>query len=224
MLHEIDNDSRFLQKIVFSDEATFHICGHVHRHNFRIWAPEHPHAYIEYERNTPKVNMCQRRLLLRDTQLPHTWKDLWTMVHFLIPSLSRQYLDFPVKEGSEQDPEYRHTISIRLHRSAQPFILRRTKRDVERQLNKKSEHVLKCQLSNRQKIMYEDVMMQPGTQDSLKGGHFVSVLHVLTQLQRICNHPDLVDPRPQHSSYACDALQFKTASLVLQALEYDPWK
>ncbi|KAM4050566.1 E1A-binding protein p400-like isoform 2-T2 [Anomaloglossus baeobatrachus] len=166
----------------------------------------------------------QRRLLLRDTQLPHTWKDLWTMVHFLIPGLSRQYLDFPVKEGSEQDPEYKHTISIRLHRSAQPFILRRTKRDVERQLNKKSEHVLKCQLSNRQRIMYEDVMMQPGTQDSLKGGHFVSVLHVLTQLQRICNHPDLVDPRPGHSSYACDALQCETSSLVLQALEYDPWK
>ncbi|XP_069817115.1 E1A-binding protein p400-like isoform X2 [Dendropsophus ebraccatus] len=166
----------------------------------------------------------QRRLLLRDTPLPHTWKDLWTMVHFLIPGLSRQYLDFPVKEGSEQDPEYRHTISIRLHRSAQPFILRRTKRDVERQLNKKSEHVLKCQLSNRQKAMYEDVMMQPGTQDSLKGGHFVSVLHVLTQLQRICNHPDLVDPRSGHSSYACEALQYKTASLVLQALQYDPWK
>lgn len=146
------------------------------------------------------------------------------MVHFLIPGLSRQYLDFPVKESSEQDPEYRHTISIRLHRSAQPFILRRTKRDVERQLNKKSEHVLKCQLSNRQKTMYEDVMMQPGTQDSLKGGHFVSVLHVLTQLQRICNHPDLVDPRSGHSSYACEALQYNTASLVLRALEYDPWK
>ncbi|XP_044131553.1 E1A-binding protein p400-like isoform X1 [Bufo gargarizans] len=166
----------------------------------------------------------QRRLLLRDTPLPHTWKDLWTMVHFLIPGLSRQYLDFPVKEGSDQDPEYRHTISIRLHRSAQPFILRRTKRDVERQLNKKSEHVLKCQLSNRQKALYEDVMMQPGTQDSLKGGHFVSVLHVLTQLQRICNHPDLVDPRSGESSYACEALQYRTASLVLQALEYDPWK
>ncbi|XP_056389152.1 E1A-binding protein p400-like isoform X2 [Hyla sarda] len=166
----------------------------------------------------------QRRLLLRDTPLPHTWKDLWTMVHFLIPGLSRQYLDFPVKEGSDQDQEYRHTISIRLHRSAQPFILRRTKRDVERQLKKKSEHVLKCQLSNRQKTMYEDVMMQPGTQDSLKGGHFVSVLHVLTQLQRICNHPDLVDPRSGHSSYACEALQYQTASLVLRALEYDPWK
>lgn len=62
------------------------------------------------------------------------------------------------------------------------------------------------------------------TQDSLKGGHFVSVLHVLTQLQRICNHPDLVDPRSGHSSYACEALQYNTASLVLRALEYDPWK
>ncbi|XP_063820734.1 E1A-binding protein p400 isoform X2 [Pseudophryne corroboree] len=166
----------------------------------------------------------QRRLLLRDTPLPHTWKDLWTMVHFLIPGLSRSYLDFPVKDGSEQDQEYRHTISIRLHRSTQPFILRRTKRDVERQLTKKSEHVLKCQLSNRQKVLYEDVMMQPGTQDSLKGGHFVSVLHVLTQLQRICNHPDLVDPRPSYSSYACDTLHYESASLVLRAMEYDPWK
>ncbi|XP_063310444.1 E1A-binding protein p400-like isoform X1 [Pelobates fuscus] len=166
----------------------------------------------------------QRRLLLRDTPLPHTWKELWTMVHFLIPGLSRSYLDFPVKENSDQDQEYKHTISIRLHRSTQPFILRRSKRDVERQLNKKSEHVLKCQLSNRQRALYEDVMMQPGAQDALKGGHFLSVLHVLMQLQKICNHPELVDPRPEHSSYVSDALQYKTASLVLRALEYDPWK
>ncbi|KAE8634882.1 hypothetical protein XENTR_v10002458 [Xenopus tropicalis] len=165
----------------------------------------------------------QRRLLLRDNPLPHTWKELWTMVHFLIPGLSRAYLDFPVNEN-DQDHDYRHTISIRLHRSTQPFILRRSKRDVERQLTKKSEHVLKCQLSNRQRALYEDVMMQPGTQDALKGGHFVSVLHVLMQLQRICNHTELVDPRLKHSSYALKAIKYKTASLILRALLRDPWK
>eukprot|EP00079_Xenopus_tropicalis_P007691 NP_001265364.1 E1A-binding protein p400 [Xenopus tropicalis] len=165
----------------------------------------------------------QRRLLLRDNPLPHTWKELWTMVHFLIPGLSRAYLDFPVNEN-DQDHDYRHTISIRLHRSTQPFILRRSKRDVERQLTKKSEHVLKCQLSNRQRALYEDVMMQPGTQDALKGGHFVSVLHVLMQLQRICNHTELVDPRLKHSSYAFKAIKYKTASLILRALLRDPWK
>ncbi|KAG8455975.1 hypothetical protein GDO86_001967 [Hymenochirus boettgeri] len=165
----------------------------------------------------------QRRLLLRDTPLPHTWKELWTMVHFLIPGLSRPYLDFPVNDN-DQDQDYKHTISIRLHRSTQPFILRRSKRDVERQLTKKSEHILKCHLSNRQRALYEDVMMQPGTQDALKGGHFVRVLHVLMQLQRICNHPDLVDQRPTHSSYVFKALQYKIASLILRALEYDLWQ
>ena len=44
----------------------------------------------------------------------------------------------------------------------QPFILRRSKRDVEKQLPKKYEHILKCRLSNRQKSLYEDVMTQPG--------------------------------------------------------------
>lgn len=44
----------------------------------------------------------------------------------------------------------------------QPFILRRTKRDVEKQLTKKYEHVLKCRLSSRQKALYEDVVLQPG--------------------------------------------------------------
>ncbi|GBO29044.1 hypothetical protein AVEN_271697-1 [Araneus ventricosus] len=48
------NDERFLRKIVFSDEATFHVCGHVHRHNVRVWAAENPRVYVEYERNTPK--------------------------------------------------------------------------------------------------------------------------------------------------------------------------
>lgn len=44
----------------------------------------------------------------------------------------------------------------------QPFILRRSKRDVEKQLPKKYEHILKCRLSTRQKNLYEDILTQPG--------------------------------------------------------------
>ncbi|XP_068099542.1 E1A-binding protein p400 isoform X2 [Hyperolius riggenbachi] len=166
----------------------------------------------------------QNRLLLRDTPLQNTWKDHWTMLHFLIPGIAKAYMDFPLKTSGEESQENCHKLFIMLHRTVRPFVLRRSKKDVEKQLTKKYEHVLKCRLSNRQRTLYEDVILQPGTQDSLKGGHFVSVLHVLMQLQRICNHPDLVDLRPGHSSYACEALQYETASLVLQALEYDPWK
>uniref|UniRef100_A0A674GJV9 E1A binding protein p400 n=1 Tax=Taeniopygia guttata TaxID=59729 RepID=A0A674GJV9_TAEGU len=140
----------------------------------------------------------QHRLLLIDTPLHNTLMELWTMVHFLIPGISRPYLDFPVKAPNEENQDYCHKLVIRLHRMIQPFILRRSKRDVEKQLTKKYEHVLKCRLSSRQKAMYEDVILQPGTQEALKSGHFISVLHVLMQLQ--------------------------TASLVLRALERDIWK
>ncbi|KAL8180251.1 UNVERIFIED_CONTAM: hypothetical protein K2H54_016135, partial [Gekko kuhli] len=166
----------------------------------------------------------QHRLLLIDTPLHNTLMELWTMVHFLIPGISKAYLDFPVKAANEENQDYCHKLVIRLHRMIQPFILRRSKRDVEKQLTKKYEHVLKCRLSNRQKAMYEDVILQPGTQDALKSGHFVSVLHVLMQLQKICNHPDLINPRLSSSSYVSDTLQFRTASLVLKALEHDLWK
>uniref|UniRef100_A0A8C3DYR8 E1A binding protein p400 n=1 Tax=Corvus moneduloides TaxID=1196302 RepID=A0A8C3DYR8_CORMO len=166
----------------------------------------------------------QHRLLLIDTPLHNTLMELWTMVHFLIPGISRPYLDFPVKAPNEENQDYCHKLVIRLHRMIQPFILRRSKRDVEKQLTKKYEHVLKCRLSSRQKAMYEDVILQPGTQEALKSGHFISVLHVLMQLQRICNHPDLINPRLSSSSYVSETLEYRTASLVLRALERDIWK
>ncbi|XP_048820470.1 E1A-binding protein p400 isoform X12 [Lagopus muta] len=166
----------------------------------------------------------QHRLLLIDTPLHNTLMELWTMVHFLIPGISRPYLDFPVKAPNEENQDYCHKLVIRLHRMIQPFILRRSKRDVEKQLTKKYEHVLKCRLSSRQKAMYEDVILQPGTQEALKSGHFISVLHVLMQLQRICNHPDLINPRLSSTSYVSEMLEYRTASLVLSALERDIWK
>eukprot|EP00076_Gallus_gallus_P012810 XP_015131130.1 E1A-binding protein p400 isoform X13 [Gallus gallus] len=166
----------------------------------------------------------QHRLLLIDTPLHNTLMELWTMVHFLIPGISRPYLDFPVKAPNEENQDYCHKLVIRLHRMIQPFILRRSKRDVEKQLTKKYEHVLKCRLSSRQKAMYEDVILQPGTQEALKSGHFISVLHVLMQLQRICNHPDLINPRLSSTSYVSETLEYRTASLVLSALERDIWK
>lgn len=132
----------------------------------------------------------QQRLLLVDAPLHNTFLELWTMAHFLVPGISRPYLHLPLKAPSDENQDYYHKVVIRLHRVrvaagagvgraacargatdtqqravfpqvTQPFILRRTKRDVEKQLTKKYEHVLKCRLSNRQKALYEDVILQP---------------------------------------------------------------
>ncbi|GFG35807.1 hypothetical protein Cfor_03971 [Coptotermes formosanus] len=47
----------FAEKLAFSDEATFHACGKVNRHNVRIWGTENPHATMEHVRDSPKVNV-----------------------------------------------------------------------------------------------------------------------------------------------------------------------
>lgn len=57
ILQTLDTDEHFCSRINFSDEATFHLSGKVNRHNVRIWGLENPHATLEHERDSPKVNV-----------------------------------------------------------------------------------------------------------------------------------------------------------------------
>ncbi|GFO40983.1 hypothetical protein PoB_006748800 [Plakobranchus ocellatus] len=52
----MENDPDLLSKIIFSDEATFHLSGD-NRHNMRICGTQNPHATLEFECNSPKVKV-----------------------------------------------------------------------------------------------------------------------------------------------------------------------
>ncbi|PNF42612.1 hypothetical protein B7P43_G01283 [Cryptotermes secundus] len=54
---EMMEDENFISRLIFSNEATFHLSGTVNRHNVRIWGTEHPHETVEHERDSPKVNV-----------------------------------------------------------------------------------------------------------------------------------------------------------------------
>ena len=62
------------------------------------------------------------------------------------------------------------------------------------------------------------------TKETLATGHFMSVINILMQLRKVCNHPDLFDPRPTVSPFRMEGIVFTTASLVLRALDRDPMK
>ena len=47
----------FDDRLVYSDEATFHVTGKVNKRNTRIWVTEHPHALQKHVRDSPKVNV-----------------------------------------------------------------------------------------------------------------------------------------------------------------------
>ena len=56
-MQEKHEEDEFNERIVFSHEATFPTNGKVNRNNVRIWGKENPHAIIEHERDSPKVNV-----------------------------------------------------------------------------------------------------------------------------------------------------------------------
>ena len=44
---DLQKMSILAKKIIFSDEAQFHLGGYVNKQNCRIWGTENPHAYME---------------------------------------------------------------------------------------------------------------------------------------------------------------------------------
>ncbi|XP_028844712.1 helicase SRCAP isoform X2 [Denticeps clupeoides] len=172
----------------------------------------------------------QRRLLLTGTPLQNSLMELWSLMHFLMPHVFQSHREFkewfsnPLTGMIEGSQEYNEGLVKRLHKVLRPFLLRRIKVDVEKQMPKKYEHVVRCRLSKRQRFLYDDFMAQASTRETLASGHFMSVINILMQLRKVCNHPNLFDPRPIHSPFITEPVIFSTASLVQQALEHAPFK
>ncbi|XP_054263254.1 uncharacterized protein LOC128986764 [Macrosteles quadrilineatus] len=58
MMQRCTLDPMFKNRIVFSDEASFSLHGHVNRQNYRYWSPENPHWTQEcHTQNPQKVNV-----------------------------------------------------------------------------------------------------------------------------------------------------------------------
>ena len=50
-------DDGFDDRLVFSDEATFHVSGKVNQYNTRIWGTENPHELLKHQRDSTKVTV-----------------------------------------------------------------------------------------------------------------------------------------------------------------------
>ncbi|EEC16922.1 E1A-binding protein p400, putative, partial [Ixodes scapularis] len=171
-----------------------------------------------------------RRLLLTGTPLQNSLMELWSLMHFLMPNVFQSHREFrewfanPVTGMIEGNSDYNESLIRRLHKVLRPFLLRRLKCEVEKQLPKKYEHVVFCQLTKRQRYLYDDFMAQTKTKETLATGNFMSVINVLMQLRKVCNHPNMFEPRPIVSPYRMEGLVYYTASCVYDICKYNPFK
>ncbi|XP_059614802.1 helicase domino isoform X2 [Phlebotomus argentipes] len=170
----------------------------------------------------------EQRLLLTGTPLQNNLMELWSLMHFLMPHVFQSHKEFkewfsnPMTGMIEGNSEYNDSIIKRLHKVLRPFLLRRLKCEVEKQMPKKYEHVVMCRLSKRQRYLYDDFMSRAKTRETLASGNLLSVINVLMQLRKVCNHPNLFEVRPTISPFRMDGIKYWTASLVCNVLDYNP--
>lgn len=102
--------------------------------------------------------------------------------------------------GDVLDDDTQQRVS-KLHTVLRPYLLRRLKRDVEKELPSKFEHLILCPLSKRQRFLYDEFMSRAETRHDLKSGVYQKIANILMQLRKVCNHPDLFEVRPVVTSF-----------------------
>ncbi|KAF5375538.1 hypothetical protein D9615_009140 [Tricholomella constricta] len=155
-----------------------------------------------------------RRLLLTGTPLQNNLTELWALLQFLMSGANFASLkDFgdwfsnPVEKAIEMgntiDDDTMQRVT-KLHTVLRPYLLRRLKRDVEKELPSKYEHLVMCPLSKRQRFLYDEFMSRANTRDALQSGVYQKIANILMQLRKVCNHPDLFEIRPIVTSLAME--------------------
>jgi superfamily II DNA or RNA helicase len=139
------------------------------------------------------------RLALSGTPVENHLGELWSIFEFLNPGMLGAASVFKLAGGAARNPS-EETRSLLAH-ALRPFILRRTKEQVARELPPKSEQTLFCELETAQRklynelrIHYRNALIQTVAAQGLAKSK-IQVLEALLRLRQAACHPALIDPK-----------------------------
>ncbi|MEM9544792.1 MAG: SNF2-related protein [Bacteroidota bacterium] len=140
---------------------------------------------------------CENKISLSGTPIENSLSDLWSQMEFINPKMLGEFSFFnthylkPIERHRDED------ALAQLAKMVKPFILRRTKEEVAKDLPPLTESVEYVNLEKAQKEVYEKV--KSATRNYLLGldnadrSYKFHVFSALTKLRQIANNPVMVD-------------------------------
>ncbi len=140
---------------------------------------------------------ARRRFALTGTPIENRLSELWSIFDFLMPGYLYNYetfrRQFETPIARSQDPE----IRSRLQKMIRPFILRRLKADVLKELPDKLEEVRYVRFGDEQQRLYDAqatkirVMLEKASDEEMNRSR-IQILSQLTRIRQICCDPSLL--------------------------------
>jgi len=142
----------------------------------------------------------KRRLTLTGTPIENSIMELWSQFNFLMPGFFGSMKEFErdyIKPRGRKGIKRKRPDHRLLRRQTRPFILRRLKQDVAKELPPKTEQTLFCEMNSRQKKLYNSILeivrQQVKEKISVGGikGAKIAIFDALLKLRQICCDPRL---------------------------------
>uniref|UniRef100_A0A8C5JIP4 Chromodomain helicase DNA binding protein 5 n=1 Tax=Junco hyemalis TaxID=40217 RepID=A0A8C5JIP4_JUNHY len=166
------------------------------------------------------------KLLLTGTPLQNNLEELFHLLNFLTPERFNNLEGF-LEEFADISKEDQIK---KLHDLLGPHMLRRLKADVFKNMPAKTELIVRVELSQMQKKYYKFILTRNfEALNSKGGGNQVSLLNIMMDLKKCCNHPYLfpvaavVCPLSQNVELQ-GCLMTKMLDLLEDFLEYEGYK
>ena len=128
------------------------------------------------------------RILITGTPLQNSLRELWALLHFIMPNKFAKWEDFEADHADADRKGY-----AKLHKELEPYLLRRVKKDVEKSLPAKVEQILRVEMTAIQKTFYKYILTK-NYQALAKGmkGSLTGFANIMMELKKCCNHAALI--------------------------------
>jgi SNF2-related domain/Helicase conserved C-terminal domain len=151
---------------------------------------------------------AEQRLVLSGTPIENRLLDLWSLMAFAMPGVLGSRPHFARIYGAKDDPFARRRLASRIR----PFLLRRTKGQVAKDLPDRIEEDLFCEMEGEQQLLYraelkraQQLLLGIKTQKELAQQQFHFLVSLL-RLRQICCDPRLRDSESTAPSAKVEAL------------------